>query len=233
MTENGKLRNERMNECTRRLADELTPGMYVNIGIGLPQLVTTHLDGSSDVIQHCENGLLGIGGVPDADDADDDFIDAGKRPVTPAVGAALMHHADSFALIRSGRLDVAVMGALQVSQAGDLANWWRRESEAPAVGGAMDLVVGAKRVLAVMTHVSRDGTPKLLESCTLPLTGAKVVDAVYTDFGKFVPRGDHFEIAWLLAGVSFDEAQRHTGAELVPATEASTTLAETGAGGGK
>lgn len=224
------VQKERINESARRLAAELEPDTYVNIGIGLPQLVTQHLDSARDVIQHCENGLLGIGGTASAGEIDWDFIDAGKRPVVPAVGASLMHHADSFALIRSGRLDAAVMGALEISQDGSLANWWRTESEPPAVGGAMDLVVGAKRVIVIMTHVTKTGAPKLLDRCTLPLTGARVVSAVYTDLGKFVPRSDHFEVEWLLPGVTMDSARRNTGAVLVDGSELRTVPLVGGAG---
>jgi 3-oxoadipate CoA-transferase beta subunit len=171
------------DELAARIAADIPHGAYVNLGIGQPVRVGDHLDAGRGVTLHTENGMLGMGRAATADEADVDLINAGKIPVTETAGAAYFHHADSFAMMRGGHLDVCVLGAYQVSVDGDLANWHTGEPEAiPAVGGAMDLAVGAKAVYVMMTLFTKDGRPKLVSACSYPLTGRGCVSRVYTDY---------------------------------------------------
>ncbi len=168
------------------VARDIPGGSYVNLGIGQPTLVADYLPSDKHVVLHTENGMLGMGPQAQGDDIDPDLTNAGKLPVTELPGAAYFHHADSFAMMRGGHLDVCVMGAFQVSTAGDLANWHTGDPDAiPAVGGAMDLAVGAKTVYVMMTLFDKDGTPKLVPKCTYPLTGLACVSRVYTDLAVF------------------------------------------------
>jgi 3-oxoadipate CoA-transferase, beta subunit len=170
----------------RDIAAEHPDGAYVNLGIGQPTLVADHLPAGSGVVLHTENGMLNMGPAARGDEIDPDLINAGKIPVTELPGAAYLHHADSFALMRGGHLDVCVLGAFQVSAGGDLANWHTGAADAiPAVGGAMDLAVGAKRVWVMMTLFDRSGAAKIVPECSYPLTGLACVDRVYTDLGTF------------------------------------------------
>jgi 3-oxoadipate CoA-transferase, beta subunit len=170
----------------RDIAAEHPDGAYVNLGIGQPTLVADHLPAGSGVVLHTENGMLNMGPAAHGDEVDPDLINAGKVPVTELPGAAYFHHADSFAMMRGGHLDVCVLGAFQVSAAGDLANWHTGAPDAiPAVGGAMDLAIGAKRVWVMMTLFDKQGTPKLVPRCTYPLTGLGCIDRVYTNLGTF------------------------------------------------
>jgi 3-oxoadipate CoA-transferase, beta subunit len=169
------------------VAADIPPGSYVNLGIGQPTRVAEFLDPSRGVILHTENGMLGVGPQASGDDVDPDLLNAGKIPVTETPGAAYFDHAESFAMMRGGHLDICVLGAFQVSFAGDLANWHTGAPGAiPAVGGAMDIAVGAKEVFVLMTLFSKDGLPKLVPACTYPLTGIACVSRVYTDYGVFV-----------------------------------------------
>jgi 3-oxoadipate CoA-transferase beta subunit len=169
-------------QLAARVAADIEPGSYVNLGIGLPTLVADHLPPGSGVTLHTENGLLGMGPAPEPGDADPELINAGKVPVTELAGASYFHQADSFAMMRGGHIDVCVLGAFQVSTAGDLANWSTgRPGAVPAVGGAMDLAVGARRSVVMMTLLTKDGQPKLVQDCTLPLTGVGCVSRVYSD----------------------------------------------------
>ncbi|MCW2801329.1 MAG: 3-oxoadipate CoA-transferase subunit [Aeromicrobium sp.] len=173
-------------EMARLAAHDILPGSFVNLGIGLPTLVADHLTPGSGIVLHTENGLLGMGPVARGDQIDPDLINAGKIPVTELPGAAYLHQADSFAVIRGGHLDVCILGAFQVSERGDLANWHTGAVDAiPAVGGAMDLAAGAKSVHVMMTLFHDDNTPKLVPTCTYPLTGRGCVSRVYTDHGTF------------------------------------------------
>ncbi|MEP6816613.1 MAG: 3-oxoacid CoA-transferase subunit B [Marmoricola sp.] len=174
------------SEMALMVARDIAPGSFVNLGIGQPTSVADHLRDGSGVVLHTENGMLGMGPVPDADHVDPDLTNAGKQPVTELPGASYLHSADSFAVMRGGHLDVCVLGAYQVSATGDLANWHTGEPDAiPAVGGAMDLAIGAKQVFVMMTLFAKDGTPKLVPACTYPLTGLGCVDRIYTDLATF------------------------------------------------
>ncbi|HCD29809.1 MAG TPA: 3-oxoacid CoA-transferase [Phycisphaerales bacterium] len=201
----------------RRLAQDIPNGSYINLGIGIPELVAKFVPEGRTFIYHTENGLLGMGPSPEEGQEDPELINAGKRHVTANPGAAYFHHADSFAMIRGGHLDLSILGAMQISQAGDLANWSTGKPGAiPAVGGAMDLVAGVKKVFVLTQHTTKTGEPKLVESCTYPLTGQGVVDRVYTDLAviEITPAG--FQTIELAPGVPFEHVQAMTGAQLSP-----------------
>ncbi|GLW33770.1 3-oxoacid CoA-transferase subunit B [Actinoplanes regularis] len=175
------------HEMAALVARDIRPGSFVNLGIGQPTLVADHLPADAGIVLHTENGMLNMGPAATGALIDPDLINAGKVPVTELPGSAYFHHADSFAMMRGGHLDVCVLGAFQVSARGDLANWHTGEPDAiPAVGGAMDLAVGARNVYVMMTLFAKDGTPKLVPDCTYPLTGLGCVDRVYTDLATFV-----------------------------------------------
>lgn len=202
----------------RRLAQDIPDGSYVNLGIGMPVLVAAHLPLDREIVLHSENGILGMGPPPAEADIDLDLVNAGKAPVTLLPGGAYFHHADSFAMMRGGHLDICIMGGMQVAANGDLANWsLKRPGEAPAVGGAMDLAVGARRVFIMMEHNSKDGAPKLLRRCTLPLTGAGVVSRVYTDLAVFDVTPDGLRVRDMIDGLTLEELQRRTEAPLLVA----------------
>ena len=179
----GSLSREEMAQV---VAGDIPPGSFVNLGIGQPTLVADHLDPGAGVVLHTENGMLGMGPAAVGEEIDTDLTNAGKVPVTELPGASYFHHADSFAMMRGGHLDVCVLGAFQVSQRGDLANWHTGAPDAiPAVGGAMDLAIGAKNVFVMMTLFAKDGSPKLVPECTYPLTGLNCVSRVYTEVATF------------------------------------------------
>ena len=203
----------------RRLAKDIPNGSYINLGIGIPELVAKFVPEGRTFIYHTENGLLGMGPSPEEGNEDPELINAGKRHVTANPGAAYFHHADSFAMIRGGHLDLSILGAMQISQAGDLANWSTGKPGAiPAVGGAMDLVAGVKKVFVLTQHTTKTGEPKLVESCTYPLTGQGVVDRIYTDLAVIDITPTGFQTVELAPGVSFEHVQAMTGAELSPPT---------------
>ncbi|OBG37171.1 3-oxoadipate CoA-transferase [Mycobacterium alsense] len=173
-------------ELAALIAGDIPPGSYVNLGIGQPTLVADYLRPEAGVVLHTENGMLGMGGAATADEVDPDLINAGKIAVTETPGASYFHHADSFAMMRGGHLDVCVLGAFQVSERGDLANWHTgAPGDIPAVGGAMDLAIGAKNVFVMMNLFAKDGSAKLVPECTYPLTGLRCVRRVYTDYATF------------------------------------------------
>jgi 3-oxoadipate CoA-transferase beta subunit len=204
-------------QIAARIAQDIPEGAYVNLGIGMPTLVGNYLPRDREIILHSENGILGMGPAPAAGQADMDLINAGKEPVTLLTGGAYFHHTDSFAMMRGGHLDICVLGAFQVSVSGDLANWHTDAKDAiPAVGGAMDLAVGAKNVWVMMEHLTKSGESKLVGRCTYPLTGIGVVKRLYTDLAviEVAPRG--LVASRLVPGLSFDELQRLSGVPLLP-----------------
>ena len=201
----------------RRVAQDLPDGSYVNLGIGMPTMVSGYVPAGREVIYHSENGILGLGPppVPGSAEVDPELIDAGKNLVTLLPGAAYFHHTDSFLIMRGGHLDISVLGAFQVSAGGDLANWATDDASVPpAVGGAMDLAVGAKRVLVLTTHTTTDGRPKLLQACTYPLTAAAVVDRVYTDLAVLDVTSEGFVVLEMVEGLTRDALAVLTGAPL-------------------
>lgn len=203
------------SEIAHRVAVDIPDGSYVNLGIGLPTLVANAVPPNREILYHSENGVLGIGPAPLPGEGDPELINAGKQVVTLLPGGCFMHHTDSFAIIRGGHLDVSVMGAFQVSESGDLANWATDDDALPpAVGGAMDLAVGASRVLVMMRHTTRDRRPKLLEHCTYPLTAKGVVSRVYTDLAVIDVTIDGFLVQEMVPGLSRDELAVLTGAQL-------------------
>lgn len=207
------------NAMAARIAQDIPEGAFVNLGIGAPTLVANHLPEGEEIILHTENGLLGMGGAPHEDLVDPDLINAGKQPVTELVGAAYFHHADSFAMMRGGHLDVCVLGAFQVAQNGDLANWSTGAPGAiPAVGGAMDLAIGAKNVYVMTDLMTKKGEAKLVAECTYPLTGTQCVDRVYTDRGIFEVRDGGFAVIELFGNNTVAGLEELTGLRLVDAT---------------
>jgi len=202
-------------QMAARVARDIPEGAYVNLGIGLPTLVGDYLPKGREIILHSENGILGVGPKPSEGEIDEDLTNAGKEPVTLLAGGAYFHHADSFAMIRGRHLDFAILGAFQVSADGDLANWHTGGADAiPAVGGAMDLAVGAKRVLVMMEHLTKDGKSKIVERCTYPLTGARCVDRIYTDLAVIDVTRAGLAVIAIAEGLAFEELQRLTGAPL-------------------
>ncbi|MBT9385738.1 3-oxoacid CoA-transferase subunit B [Pseudooceanicola sp. CBS1P-1] len=197
-----------------RAAQDIADGAYVNLGIGFPEMVAQYTVEGRTPIFHTENGILNFGQAPAPGEEDWDMINAGKKAVTLKPGASFFHHADSFAMVRGGHLDVAILGALQVAQTGDLANWRVGNKGVPAVGGAMDLVHGAKRVAVLTDHVTKKGEPKLVESCTFPLTGVACVTRIYTSLAVVDIEDGHFVLREKLAGISMEDLQSVTGAPL-------------------
>ncbi|MDH2237760.1 3-oxoacid CoA-transferase subunit B [Pigmentiphaga sp. GD03639] len=203
------------DQMAQRVARDIPEGAYVNLGIGLPTLVANHLPADREVLLHTENGLLGMGPAPEKGQEDWDLINAGKQPVTALPGAAYFHHADSFAMMRGGHLDICVLGAFQVSVKGDLANWHTGAPDAiPAVGGAMDLAIGAKQVFVMMDLLTKTGSSKLVETCSYPLTGVGCVSRVYSDLAVFDIKKDGVYVSDVVDGLSFDELQRLCGVPL-------------------
>lgn len=215
------LRSEKVdrNTLAQFVADDIEAGSFVNLGIGQPTLVSNYLTAEHDVTLHTENGMLGMGRAAEDDEVDGDLINAGKIPVTETPGTAFFHQADSFAIMRGGHLDVCVLGAMQVSATGDLANWHTGAKDAiPAVGGAMDLAIGAKQVYVMMNLFTRDGEIKLLPQATYPLTGVGCVSRVYTDHGIFELSASGTVEVRALFGLSFEELQSKSDIEFVDAT---------------
>ncbi|MBT4584879.1 MAG: 3-oxoacid CoA-transferase subunit B [Phycisphaerae bacterium] len=205
------------DEMAIRLAIDIPDGSYDNLGIGIPELVAKYVPKGREFIYHTENGLLGMGPSPEEGAGDPELINAGKRHVTANPGASFFHHADSFSMVRGGHLDLCILGALQVSKDGDLANWSTDAKDAiPAVGGAMDLVAGVKSIYVITKHCTKNGDPKLVTSCTYPLTGRGVVNRIYTDLAVIEITPDGFQLIELSPGVTFDHVQERTDAPLLP-----------------
>ena len=203
------------DEIAQRVARDIPEGAYVNLGIGLPTLVANHLDASKEIFLHSENGILGMGPAPAPGQEDEDLINAGKQPVTLLTGGAYFHHADSFSMMRGGHLDICVLGAFQVSKNGDLANWHTGAPDAiPAVGGAMDLAIGAKRVFVMMELQTKTGESKLVGQCTYPLTGIACVSRVYTDLAVIDIHPDALIVREMADGVTLPELQKIIGLPL-------------------
>jgi 3-oxoadipate CoA-transferase beta subunit len=209
------------DEMAARVARDIPEGAYVNLGIGLPTLVANHLPGAGskdyrEILLHSENGLLGMGPAPAPGEEDSDLINAGKQPVTLLPGGAYFHHADSFAMMRGGHIDICVLGAFQVSATGDLANWHTGAPDAiPAVGGAMDLAIGAKKTYVMMEHCTKSGERKIVPRCSYPLTGIGCVSRIYTDLAVIDVTPHGLKLVETFNGLAFDELQRLTGVPLL------------------
>jgi 3-oxoadipate CoA-transferase beta subunit len=203
------------DQIAARVAKDIPEGAYVNLGIGLPTMVANHLPKEREIFLHSENGLLGMGPAPAPGEEDEDLINAGKQPVTLLTGGAYFHHADSFAMMRGGHLDICVLGAFQVSAKGDLANWHTGAPDAiPAVGGAMDLAVGAKQVFVMMEHQTKAGESKIVADCTYPLTGIGCVNRIFTDLAVIDVTPQGLLVREIIDELSFEELQRITGVPL-------------------
>ena len=201
-------------QIAERAAIDIPDGAYVNLGIGQPERVADLIPAGREIVLHSENGILGMGPAPSHDKRDMELINAGKKPVTLLAGGAFFHHADSFAMIRGGHIDVCILGAFEVTCSGDIANWSTGDGGAPAVGGAMDLVAGAREVRVMMSHRTAQGAPKLLRELSLPATGRQVIKRVYTELAVLDPTGTSFRLIELAPGVDKERLQEATGAPI-------------------
>jgi 3-oxoadipate CoA-transferase, beta subunit len=210
-----KLNGWDRNQMAQKAALDIEDGSYVNLGIGIPELVAGFVPEGREVIYHTENGLLGMGPVPEAGDEDPELINAGKKNVTAIKGACYFHHADSFTMIRGKHIDLCVLGAMQVSENGDLANWSTGAPDAiPAVGGAMDLIAGVKTIFVITQHTTKKGYPKLVKECTFPLTGKNIVNRIYTDLAIIDVNDNGLFVKEIAPGISFEQLQERTEAKL-------------------
>ncbi|MGM8899114.1 MULTISPECIES: 3-oxoacid CoA-transferase subunit B [unclassified Psychrobacter] len=209
-----------VDEIARYVAQDIQEGMYVNLGIGQPTKVADFLPDDKDIFLHSENGVLGMGPEPTAGEEDGDLINAGKQYITLLKGGSYFHHGDSFTMIRGGHIDLCVLGAFEVAENGDIANWFLgRPKDIPAVGGAMDLAVGAKKVYVMMDHVNRNGAPKIVEKLKLPITGKKCVNRIYTDLAVIDVTDQGLKVRKMVDGLTFTELQAKTGAKLIDNTQ--------------
>lgn len=207
------------NEIAQRVAQDIFDGAYVNLGIGLPTSVANYLDADKEVFLHSENGLLGMGPSPKKGEEDPDLINAGKEMVTLLPGGSYFHHGDSFTMMRGGHIDICVLGAFQIAENGDLANWHTGEPDAiPAVGGAMDLAIGAKNVWVATNHTTREGSAKIVKECSYPLTGIGCVDRIYTDLAVIDVKAGKLHVTEMFGGITFAELEALTDAPLIDET---------------
>ncbi len=220
MSTEAKIGWERV-EMAQKVALDIPDGSYVNLGIGIPEMVAGFVPEGREVIYQTENGLLGMGEVPEKGNGNPELINAGKKQVTAIPGASYFHHADSFTMIRGGHIDICVLGAMQVSKDGDLANWSTGAKDAiPAVGGAMDLVAGVKRIFVITQHTTKHGHAKIVDECTFPLTGKQVVECIYTNLAIIDVKEDGLFVREMAPGVDFESLQEQTGAKLYQYAEA-------------
>ena len=216
----GAVKSLKRDEIAWRAAQDVPYGGYVNLGIGIPTLVANHVPAGREMVLHSENGLLGVGPKPKQGEADPELVNAGKELVTLVPGASIFHHTDSFAMIRGGHIDIALLGAFQVAANGDLANWKTNDNSlAPAVGGAMDLAAGARQVWVLMEHVTREGESRIVERCSYPLTAPGVVDRIYTNLAVIDVTESGLVVREIVEGLDFDGLQKQTGAKLTLATD--------------
>ncbi len=215
MIDLSKIKKRSTADIAKRILQDIPDGAHVNLGIGQPMTISNHLPSDREVILHSENGLLGMGPLAQGDEIDEELVNAGKQPVTMLPGASLFHHADSFAKIRGGHIDICVLGAFQVSVKGDIANWRTGDPKAiPAVGGAMDLALGAKKLFVMMEHLTKPGESKLVKECTYPLTALAAVDSVYTDLATIAVTPEGLVAVDWVEGLSFEDLQELSGIEL-------------------
>jgi 3-oxoadipate CoA-transferase beta subunit len=204
------------DQIVQRVAIDIPEGAYVNLGIGLPTKIANYLDKNKEIFLHSENGVLGMGPAPKPEDQDSELINAGKEFITLLTGGSFFHHGDSFTMMRGGHIDICVLGAFQVAANGDLANWHTGSPDAiPAVGGAMDLAVGAKNVFVTMEHVTKSGEPKIVENCSYPLTGVGCVNRIYTDLAVINVTSNGLQVIEMVDGLSFKDLQDVTDANLI------------------
>lgn len=216
MVESEKIKGWTREEMAQNVAIDIPDASYVNLGIGMPELVADFIPEGRELIYQTENGLLGMGAAPDKENEDRELVNAGKKCVTTIKGASFFHHADSFTMIRGGHIDICVLGAMQISEKGDLANWSTGAKNAiPAVGGAMDLVAGVKRIFVITSHVTKKGYPKIIKECTFPLTGKGIVETIYTDLAVIDVKTDGLHVRKMAPNVDLDYLQNLTGVNLI------------------